>query len=668
MMSVMIFTSALDYDISSEAKLYKQEGISMVPKGCPDMCGNVTIYYPFGIGPNKDCYLNEQFIINCTKSSDGIWKPYLSSSGAGRVREILGISFDRQIISTQESIPPSLCRPGGSSEGNQSFPLTQTTNFSRTQVFSYAPGYNKFTLLGCGDALLTSPGYGTVGGCTATCIANTQLERPLNGINMCELFLDGSLETFEFHVNFTNPAVNACNYALFVDRDWYAASFPGGRREQLVVRVVRSWAAPNLHPSDPSHYCVNGSSYWGCFCQYPKKGNPYIANGCQGSHRKLTVKELSAIIGVSASFGFVVLVSTCFILYKVIKKRKMKKLRQKFFKHNGGLLLEQQLLAKEGSIEKAKIFTISELDKATDNFDANRIVGRGGQGTVYKGMLIDGQIIAVKKSQAMDENQLVPFINEVVILSQINHRNVVKLLGCCLETEVPILVYEFIPNGTLFSLIHNNFGDDLIPLSWDIRLRITSEVASALAYLHSATSVPIYHRDIKSSNILLDEKFRAKISDFGTSRSISIDQTHLTTIVKGTFGYLDPEYFQSSQFTDKSDVYSFGVVLVELLTGQKPIIFDINDDEERSLITRFLLCMEENNLSKILDVEVLEKGKDEDVVAVAWLAQRCLNLNGKKRPTMKEVAAELDAIRASCHPHNLPLAMETLEAESDFMP
>nr|GME04468.1 wall-associated receptor kinase-like 9 [Ipomoea batatas] len=194
---------------------------------------------------------------------------------------------------------------------------------------------------------------------------------------------------------------------------------------------------------------------------------------------------------------------------------------------------------------------------------------------------------------------------------------------------------------------------------------IASEVASALAYLHSASSIPIYHRDIKSSNILLDEKFQAKVSDFGTSRSISIDQTHLTTIVKGTFGYLDPEYFQSSQFTDKSDVYSFGAVLAELLTGQKPISFEVDDDEDRSLVTRFLLCMEENSLWEILDVEVSDQGKKEDVMAVAWLAQRCLNYNGKKRPTMKEVVAELDAIRAS-NPH-LASAIEILENESGFI-
>ncbi|CAA2982000.1 Wall-associated receptor kinase-like 22 [Olea europaea subsp. europaea] len=156
----------------------------------------------------------------------------------------------------------------------------------------------------------------------------------------------------------------------------------------------------------------------------------------------------------------------------------------------------------------------------------------------------------------------------------------------------------------------------------------------------------IYHRDVKSSNILLDEKYVAKVADFGTSMSIAVDQTHQTTLVKGTFGYLDPEYFQSSQFTEKSDVYSFGVVLVELLTSQKPISFD-KIGEQKSLATRFLLCMEEENFDIILDTQVLQQGNREELIAVAKVAQRCLNLNGKKRPTMKEVAMELESIRKS---------------------
>ncbi|KAG6716965.1 hypothetical protein I3842_04G074200 [Carya illinoinensis] len=257
-------------------------------------------------------------------------------------------------------------------------------------------------------------------------------------------------------------------------------------------------------------------------------------------------------------------------------------------------------------------------------------------------MLADGRIVAIKKSNVIDEVKLQEFINEVVILSKINHRNVVKLLGCCLETEVPLLVYEFIPNGTLAQYL--NGQNEEFPPTWDMRLRIAIEVAGALFYLHSAASSPIYHRDIKSTNILLDEKYRAKIADFGISRSVAIDQTHLSTLVHGTFGYVDPEYFQSSQFTDKSDVYSFGVVLAELLTGKKAIS-STGMRDTKSLATFFVSSMEGNNLFDILDNQVLQEAEKEKIITVANLARRCLNLKGRKRPTMREVAMELEAIQ-----------------------
>ncbi|KAG6716963.1 hypothetical protein I3842_04G074000 [Carya illinoinensis] len=213
-------------------------------------------------------------------------------------------------------------------------------------------------------------------------------------------------------------------------------------------------------------------------------------------------------------------------------------------------------------------------------------------------MLADGRIVAIKKSNVIDEEKLQEFVNEVVILSQINHRNVVNLLGCCLETEVPLLVYKFIPNGTLAQYL--NGQNEEFPQTWDMRLRIAVEVARAVFYMHSAASSPIYHRDVKSTNILLDEKYRAKIVDFGISISIAIDQTHLSTLVHGTFGYVDPEYFRSSQFTDKSDVYSFGVVLADLLTGEKAISSSRTRDT-KSLAAFFISSMEGNNLFDILD-------------------------------------------------------------------
>lgn len=325
----------------------------------------------------------------------------------------------------------------------------------------------------------------------------------------------------------------------------------------------------------------------------------------------------------------------------MIKKRNEKKLKEKHFIQNGGLLLQQQSSSFDGGFDKSKLLSSSELQHATDGFNANRILGQGGQGTVYKGMLTDGRLVAVKTSKIVDKSKLKEFINEVIILSQVNHRNVVKLVGFCLETEVPVLVYEFIHNGTLFDYLHEQ--NEELPFTWDMRLRIATEIAGAISYLHSSAALPIYHRDIKTSNILLDEKYRAKVADFGCSRSISVDHTHVTTKVQGTFGYFDPEYFRSNQFTDKSDVYSFGVVLVELLTGKKPV-FSTETEQGKSLASYFISSIEENNLFNILDPQV-KLGKEEEIVIMANLAIRCLNLHGKQRPNMKQVVMVLEGIR-----------------------
>lgn len=320
----------------------------------------------------------------------------------------------------------------------------------------------------------------------------------------------------------------------------------------------------------------------------------------------------------------------------------MKIRKERLFKQNGGLLLQEKL-SFIGNGEKAKLFAAEELERATDDYNESRFLGKGGNGTVYKGMLHDGTIVAIKKSKEIDRKQVEQFVNEVLILSQINHRNIVKLIGCCLETETPLLVYEYISNGTLFH--HVRKKDPESSLSWENRLGIACDVAEALAYMHSSASMPIFHRDIKSSNILLDDKFNAKVSDFGTSRLVPENKTHLTTAVQGTFGYMDPEYFQSSRFSDKSDVYSYGVTLVELLTGENP--FHFAKDEGKNLVASFISLTEENQVGKILDPRVATEARKEDIQAIAELGTRCLRLNGKKRPTMKEVSVELEGIRKS---------------------
>lgn len=291
-------------------------------------------------------------------------------------------------------------------------------------------------------------------------------------------------------------------------------------------------------------------------------------------------------------------------------------------------------------------FTFEELSKATKKFSPSCKIGQGSFGIVYKGKLDDGTLVAIKraKKKVYDTRLSTEFDNELEMLLRIDHLNLVKIIGYLDESDERILVVEYVPNGNLREHLDGLHG---VTLDLAMRLEICIDVAHALTYLHMYAGKPIIHRDVKTSNILLTEKFRAKVADFGYSRMgpNEIGETHVSTEIKGTTGYLDPEYLKSFQLTEKSDVYSFGVVLVEIITGRRPID-EKKDMKERVAVRWAFKKFLNGNIMEVLDPR-LESSNAACRVAekICELAFQCTAPTKQDRPTMKEVAEALWNIR-----------------------
>ncbi|KAL0417458.1 UNVERIFIED_CONTAM: putative LRR receptor-like serine/threonine-protein kinase [Sesamum radiatum] len=289
------------------------------------------------------------------------------------------------------------------------------------------------------------------------------------------------------------------------------------------------------------------------------------------------------------------------------------------------------------SWNSARVFTYKEIKATTNNF--KEAIGRGSFGCVYIGKLPGGKLVAVKVR--FDKTQLGAdsFINEVSLLSQIRHQNLLSLEGFCCESKQQILVYEYLPGG---SLADNLYGANSkkLTLSWVRRLKIAVDAAKGLDYLHNGSDLRIIHRDVKSSNILLDMEMNAKVSDFGLSKQVTqSDASHVTTVVKGTAGYLDPEYYSTQQLTEKSDVYSFGVVLLELICGREPLTHTGTPDSFNLVL--WAKPYLQAGAFEIVDESIKGSFDAESMRRAALIACRAVERDAMRRPTISEVLAEL---------------------------
>ncbi|KAF8016425.1 hypothetical protein BT93_H1822 [Corymbia citriodora subsp. variegata] len=511
---------------------------------CPN-CGNMTVPYPLSTGPSCG---DQSYKVRCSFGTlffDALNGSYVITS--------INPQLQRLVIRPSDWVDHACMSADFRSQGiylDPSLPFNITSS-------------NTLSLMNCSTEVLSS----TLD-CSPTSICHAYIrDNPLaaascSNISLCCILKTGGSQN-EYRIRVRPDRCMA--YQSFVNLD---TSLPVSKWEPF-RGLELEWELPQEPLCNSQVDCQSSANSMcsvdpmkavqkRCFCQSGFRWDP-IAGLCYNTKcprpEECKKKSKSPLIG-GLTFSAAAVLFSFAVLFVVHRQRER-------IKREAQLSLtktREDILNANCSGKAAKIFTGKEITKATSNFSRENLLGAGGFGEVFKGTLDDGTVIAVKRAKLGNTKGIDQILNEVRILCQVNHRSLVILLGCCVDLQLPLLIYEYISHGNLFDHLHGAYKSE------------------GLAYLHTSAVPPIFHRDIKSSNILLDEKLDAKVSDFGLSRLAETDATHITTCAQGTLGYLDPEYYLNFQLTDKSDVYSFGVVMLELLTSKKAI--DFNRDEE----------------------------------------------------------------------------------------
>ncbi|XP_042496415.1 LEAF RUST 10 DISEASE-RESISTANCE LOCUS RECEPTOR-LIKE PROTEIN KINASE-like 1.1 [Macadamia integrifolia] len=587
--------------VSSQLSLASVEEENLIQRcSFQSKCGELNISYPFTKLSEEECGLG---IINCVDNS----KPRLNYSSVKdddlQRFEVKSVDYNNEMIKIHDQkftglIQRNNCRG--------LYNLSSLPHFSGNLTFNPTPqSLMYFRICKNGDP-------------------NTVFDdRGLWGVRLC------GDRVLYFSTDLPPPGdpKSDCNLVEF------PADLKGEANnllDRLSLGFFLQWTLP--------HQCL-----WckkkGTFCLIEQNGITFCAEPKQGKGK---VKWI--IITGIASGGILLI---CLVFFFIYYRRCRKGALFALFKTKSSSPSLTPLSASIASFPHygVPVFTYEELEEATNNFNPDQELGDGGFGTVYYGKLQDGREVAVKRLYENNCKRVEQFMNEIGILARLRHQNLVTLYGCTSRhSRELLLVYEFIPNGTLADHLHGDRAKSGSP-PWPTRMSIAIETAQALSYLHASD---IIHRDVKTNNILLCQNFQVKVADFGLSRLFPTDVTHVSTAPMGTPGYVDPEYHRCYRLTEKSDVYSFGVVLIELISS-KPAVDISRHRHEINLANLAINKIQNRAVHELVDpclgyeTDVTVKGM---VTSVAALAFRCLQNEKELRPSMDEVLEGLKGIES----------------------